>query len=127
MSISSLARQTNVSINIMMQAIREDTQCNQTTVQHKGGKKTKVKLKPEADQIDGKQKGSKKGRFGQFPCDICKKVLRSRVAIKDHKRTHTGKKPFPWPNVLDLIGRDEEPLGIFFQEQGTKIFTKAKM
>ena len=30
-------------------------------------------------------------------------------------------------NVLALIGRDEEPLGIFFQEQGTKIFTQAKM
>ena len=29
--------------------------------------------------------------------------------------------------VLGMIGRDEEPLGIFFQEQVKKIFTKTKM
>ena len=97
MSIRSLARQTNVSITTMLRAIREDMPQNQTTVQHKGCKKTKIQVKHDADEIDGYQQGSEKGRFGEFPCDICKKVLSSYQVLEDHMRTHSGEKPFACP------------------------------
>ena len=97
MSIRSLAMQANVSETTMLRAIREDGPRNKTTVQHKGHKKTEVQVKHEADQIDGNQQGLKKGRADEISCDTCKKVLKSWDSLKDHKRTHTGEKPFACP------------------------------
>ena len=94
MSLSSLARQTNLSVTTMCRAIKGETAPTKTTARRNN---QKVQVKQEADQGDGSQPGVKKGKLGEFPCGTCKKVLRFRQSLEDHMRTHTGEKPFACP------------------------------
>ena len=47
-----------------------------------------------ADSSSLKRHGLVHQEGGNFPCDECGKVLKKKDSLKDHKRTHTGEKPF---------------------------------
>ena len=123
MSIKTLAKHTNVSSWTIMRAIQGDTPLNADKSKKLNKTKVNVEGKQELAQIDENQQpkdrakknqpalenSSQQGekvqrrkklghsRSGKFPCDSCDKVVSTRESLKDHKRTHSGEKPFACP------------------------------
>ena len=47
-----------------------------------------------ADASSLKRHGLVHKEGGDFPCEVCGKVLKKRDSLNDHMRIHTGEKPY---------------------------------
>ena len=81
-----------------------------TNVKTRGRTNWKIEIVGDIDEEDLLPRQKKRGRKPtgikrKYPCDwpACTYVARHSVHLKDHKRTHTGEKPYRFGQQLILI------------------------